>query len=276
MPHMTMPRPRRRGAMRPALALAALVLAALALPVAAQAEARAPSRTRVALGPQLTPSFPGSDTLAVRPFIEVDIARGAYPFEFEAPDENFGFAVARLARLEIGPTLSFEGKRRAADVGTALPDVGFTLEVGAFAQTYLIPALRLRADLRRGIGGHKAWAGGLSADWIARDGDRWLISAGPRITLGDARYHRAYFSVAPQDALATGLPAFDASGGVSAVGGTLGFIRQLDRRWSLHGYARYDRLVGDAVDSPIVRRHGAPDQVSLGLAFSRTFGPARR
>ena len=58
---------------------------------------------------------------------------------------------------------------------------------------------------------------------------------------------------------------------MQSVGAAAGFIRQLDRRWSVHGYARYDRLVGDAADSPIVRAYGSRDQFSGGLAMSYTF-----
>ena len=249
----------------------ALVLLALAAPVQAQEDDR-PRRTRVVLGPQLVPSYPGADSHDLRPLFDLSRARGDDEFAFEAPDESFGFPLLRGGRFQFGPSLGFEGERSANDVGAAVPKVGFTVEVGGFVQYQLAPAFRLRGELRHGIGGHKGLVGTVGADFVARDRDRWLFSIGPRVTLANDRYHRAYFGVAPATAVATGLPAFAAKGGVQAVGVTAGALRQLTRRWGLYGYAKYDRLVGDAARSPLVRRFGDRDQFSGGLALSYTFG----
>ena len=42
------------------------------------------------------------------------------------------------------------------------------------------------------------------ADFVARDGDNWLFSIGPRVTWSSNRYQDAWFGVAPLDAGATG------------------------------------------------------------------------
>ncbi|HEU0045761.1 MipA/OmpV family protein [Sphingomonas sp.] len=249
----------------------ALALVALATPAQAQEDER-PRRTRVALGPQLVPSYPGADGHSLRPLFDLSRARGDDDFAFEAPDESFGFPLLRADRFQFGPSLGFEGERSAKDVGVAVPKVGFTVEAGGFVQYLLTPALRLRGELRHGIGGHKGLVGTVGADLVTRDRDRWLFSIGPRVTLANDRYHRAYFGITPAAAAATGLPAFDAKGGVQAVGLTAGALRQLTQRWGLYGYAKYDRLVGDSARSPLVRRFGARDQLSGGLALSYTFG----
>ena len=254
--------------MRIAPALAAVTL--LAAPAVAQD--KPPRRTRIALGPQLVPRYPGADSFSVRPLVDFSRARGDADFAFEAPDESIGFPLIRDSRLQIGPSLGFEGARNARDVGAAVPKVGFTFEVGAFVQYQLAPAFRLRGEVRRGLGGHRGWVGSVGGDYVVRDHDRWLFSLGPRVTLGDDRYTQAYFGVTPETATATGLRAFDAKGGVQAVGITVGALRQLTRRWGLYGYAKYDRLVADPARSPLVRRYGDRNQLSGGLALSYTFG----
>jgi len=250
-----------------------LGLAMLWAPAAALAQegAREPRRVRIAIGPELTPSFPGADSLSLGPFFEGDIARGDKPFEFEAPDESFGIPVISVAGFEVGPSFALEGKREVGDIGPGFAQVNRSLELGGFIQFFPAESFRLRADIRQGVTGHEALVGSLSADWIMRDGDRWLVSAGPRVTLGSGKHQRTWFGVSPGQSLASGLPTFEADGGVQSVGAAAGFIRQLDRRWSVHGYARYDRLVGDAADSPIVRAYGSRDQFSGGLAMSYTF-----
>jgi len=250
---------------------AAVLLLAAAQPALSQDDEE-PRRTRIALGVQIVPSYPGSDDLSFRPLVDVARARGTDPFQFEAPDESFGFPLIRFQQLTIGPALNFEGSRAAGDVGVDLPKVGFTVEPGVFLQYDLSESVRLRSELRKGLGGHEGWVGNIGADFVARRGDDWLLSAGPRVTFADETYNSAYFSVAPDSA--SGLPAFSAGGGIQSVGATLGYVQQITKRWGVYSYAKYDRLVGDAADSPVVRIIGSPDQISGGLGLTYTFGPA--
>ncbi|HSX55637.1 MAG TPA: MipA/OmpV family protein [Sphingomonas sp.] len=253
-----------------------LAATVFAVPAHAQEEARRePFRTRVTLGPQLVPGHPGSDELSLRPFVDVARARGDNEFEFEAPDESFGFPVLRASGFAIGPAIGFEGKRDADAVGAPIHKVGFSVEAGAFVQTWIGDALRVRVEGRKGVTGHRGWTGVVSADYVAREGDDWLFSIGPRITLSDTKYHRAYFGITPADAAASGLPVHDPKGGIQAAGVTAGYLRQLSRRWGVATYARYDRLTGDAADSPVARSLGSRDQFSGGIALSYTFGTAR-
>jgi len=256
------------------IAFALLVAAGTGI-VPAQAQEAAPDaprRTRIGLGPQLVPSYPGSDSVSLRPFVDISRTRGDTPFAFEAPDESVGFPVLRDNRFQFGPSIGFEGKRRRRDVGGALPTVGLTVELGGFVQYALTDAFRVRVEARQGIGGHKGLIGMVGADYVVRDADRWLFSIGPRLTVSGSRYNRAYFGVAPADAAPARLPVFEANGGVQAVGATAGALRQLTAHWGVSGYAKYDRLVGDPGRSPVVRAFGSRNQLSGGLALSYTFG----
>jgi outer membrane protein len=259
--------------LKPAAALCACLAALLPWnsPAAAQDE-DAPRRTRVGLGAQFVPSYPGSDSHNIIPLFDFSRARGDEPFGFEAPDESFGFSLVDEGGFEFGPALNFQGSRKAADVGAALDKVDATIEAGAFAQYAFSPSFRARVEARRGIGGHEGWTGTAGADFIARDEDNYLFSIGPRVTWSDARYHRAYFGVTAAEATRTGLAAFAPRSGVQAIGATSSFLTQLSKRWGIYSYAKYDRLVGDASRSPVVRKHGARNQFSGGLALTYTFG----
>ena len=197
----------------PTTMIVALATVAMAAPAAAQDVEDGPRRTRVGLGVQLVPSYPGSHDVSIRPLFDLARTRGDRPYEFEAPDESFGFPVLRAGKFAFGPAIGFEGERDAADVGANLPDVDFTFEVGGFVQYALSDALRARIEVRKGLGGHDGLIGTVGFDFIQRDGNDWLISVGPRLTLADDNYNGAYFSVAPQDVAASGLPAYTAKGG---------------------------------------------------------------
>jgi outer membrane protein len=204
--------------------------------------------------------------------INFDVERGDTPFKFEAPDDGFGIEIVDTNGFAFGPIANFEDARTAEDVGTELPKVDFSLEVGAVVKYELRDRFRIRAELRKGVTGHKGWVGVAGADVIWRDADRWLFSLGPRVTWSDDTYQDAWFSVAPADSAPSGLPAFDAGGGIQAYGATGSAIVQISGQWGLSAYAKYDRLTGDAADSPIVLAYGSRDQFSGGLALTYTYG----
>jgi outer membrane scaffolding protein for murein synthesis (MipA/OmpV family) len=238
-----------------------------------QAEVKEPRRYRVTAGLQLTPRYPGADDLQPSPMVNFDIERGDNPYKFEAPDDGFGIEIVNTNGFAFGPIANFEDARTAEDVGAALPKVDFSLEVGGVVKYELRDRFRIRAELRKGVTGHKGWVGVAGADLIWRDADRWLFSIGPRVTWSDDTYQDAWFSVAPADSAPSGLPAFDADGGIQAYGATASAVVQFpSSRWGLSAYAKYDRLTGDAADSPIVLVHGSRDQFSGGLALTHTFG----
>lgn len=268
-------RRRMKNIMLAAAALPFLV-AGWSVPAAAQdedeTEQKEPRRTRVGLGAQFVPSYPGADDHSLRPLVAVSRTRGSTPFDFEAPDESFGLSLIDEGGFEFGPALNFEGSRKAQDVGAALDKVPSTFEAGAFVQYAFSPKFRFRTELRKGLGGHDGWTGQAGADFVARDGDDWLFSVGPRITWSDGRYHRAYFGVTAPESVRTGLAVYRPGSGIQAVGATAGFLKQLSRRFGIYSYAKYDRLTGDAADSPVVRAFGSRDQFSGGLALTYTFG----
>ncbi len=254
--------------------LASVLFAAFPPIATAQAESdtSVARRTRIALGPQIVPSFPGADSVRVRPLVDVARAPGDEQFAFEAPDESFGFSVARTGGWQFGPALGFEGRRSRGSTNGMLPKVGFTFELGGFVQYELAPNFRLRTEVRQGLGGHKGLIGTVGGDYVIRNADQWLLSVGPRVTLVNGRYSRAYFSIDPATAMTASLPAFRANGGLQAIGMTAGALRQINDRWGIYSYAKYDRLVADPGRSPVVRAFGTRDQLSGGVALSYTFG----
>ena len=125
--------------------------------------------------------------------------------------------------------------------------------------------------LLKGVNGHEGLVGTISADKIWRDGDRYVISLGPRVLFSDARYQRAYFGISPAVSLASGLPAYRPGSGVYGGAVASGVTYALNNRWGLFGFARYERLVGDAAKSPIIREFGSRNQLSGGIGLNYTF-----
>jgi MipA family protein len=250
-----------------------LVAAAALLPAwsAAVAQDRSDIRVRVGLGAQLQPQFIGADGTRVAPLFHINTARGTNEFKFTAPDDSFGISVLSKGGFSLGPAGNILAPRRQSDVGARVGNVPRTFEAGAFVQYMAGSSFRLRADILKGINGHHGLVGSIGADKIWRDGDRYVFSIGPRALFSDGRYQRAYFGVTPAASLESGLPSYRPHGGLYGVALASGGSYQLSGPWGLFGFARYERLVGDAAKSPIVRQFGSRNQLSGGIGLNYTF-----
>lgn len=258
--------------MRYKTALAAILVVAAAGSAAAE-EGEKPRRiVRVALGPEIVPDHVGAEGTKFAPYVNVDMKREGQEFEFEAPDESFGFGIIDVGAFEFGPALALESARRPSRFPVPIDKVPTTVEAGAFAQLFLGKSFRVRGELRKGLGGHDGWISQVSADFIARRGDDYVFSIGPRVSWADEEYQNAYFGVTPIVSAASGLPAFDADSGFRGVGGATSLSYQFTPDWGIQAYGRYERLVGDAGRSPLIRTYGSRDQFSVGLGLSYTFG----
>lgn len=252
-----------------------LLLPACAAALLASSPARAQDsddyRVRIGLGAQLRPEFKGADDTEVAPLWDLDIARGSNPFRFEAPDDSFAIPLISGKGFSAGPAANIESSRKNSDVSAPVGKVKTTFEAGAFAQYEVGENFRLRGELLKGIGGHRGLVGSLGGDYIARDGDRYVFSVGPRLLVSDGRYQRAYFGIDAEAAAATGLPVYRPDGGLHAVALASGLSYQFNPRFGLFGFGRYERLVGDSAKSPIIRQYGSRNQLSGGLGLSYTF-----
>jgi MipA family protein len=263
--------------LRSAAIVGAACLAFSAVPAAAQDDEAEGRDWIVSLGAgaRIIPKYPGADNYGVSPMPIFDLRREGDPLPIEAPDEGSGFGfLGDDSAFDFGPTLSFQNARDEEDVGALVGDVDFTIEAGAFAQVFVGDHFRLRVEGRKGLGGHDGWVGDIFADFVLRDEDTYVFTIGPRARWGDNDFHDAYFGVTPAVAAQTGLPVYNPGAGFHAFGVYTGLKYMLGRSWGLYTYAGYDRLVGDAADSPIVRTFGSRDQFAggAGLFFNLNAG----
>jgi len=253
--------------------LPAVAFAALACPTLASAQLIGTYRVRAGLGAQVLPKFPGAKSDDVSPYWTFSVAKGEHPFGYSAPDESGGIALLgdSDSGFSAGPVARLSRPREDGDVRAKVGNIHRAVELGGFVQYYPVRSLRLRAELRKAIGGHNGVVGLLGADQIWRDGDKYVFSIGPRLWFGDSRFERAYFGVSPVASVAAGLPVYRPDRSFHAAGAVAGMQYSLGNDWGLFGYAQYQRLIGDARRSPIIYRLGSPNQFSAGIGLSHTF-----
>ena len=251
--------------------LAVAALSVLVIPGGASAQLVGTYRVRAGLGVQTLPNFPGAKSNEVTPYWTFSVAKGDQPFTFGAPGDSAGLSLFERGGFSAGPVARFSRGRENSDVGARLGNIHKAVELGGFVQYYPLKSLRLRVELRRGIGGHNGVVGFLGADQIWRDGDRYVFSVGPRLWFGDARFERAYFGVSPAASIATGLPVYRPDRSFHAAGAVAGLQYSLGNDWGIFGYAQYQRLIGEARRSPVITRYGSPNEFSGGIGLSHTF-----
>lgn len=213
------------------------------------------------------PEYPGSDDFGVGGRMEVQFGSLAWG-NFRAgtdvgavPENGLGF----------GGSFRYIGAREAADNPelAGLDDIDAAVELG-LAVTWRDTNAQVFAQVRKGFGGHNGVTGQLGADYILRPDDRWTLSAGPRINFGDDNYAATYFGVSAAEAAASSFGAYNAGGGMLGAGFDFEARYQINERWAVGGLISYEKLLGDAGDSPITRG-GSEDQWKIGFGLSRAF-----
>lgn len=227
----------------------------------------------VGAGGELKPDFEGAKRYMPGAIPIFNIRRAGSPDTFRSPRDSASLALFEFGAFRAGPVGKFLPARTASRFAelNGLGDVKAAVELGGFAEYFPVDWFRTRAELRRGFGGHDGVVADFSADLIVPLWTRFTWSAGPRFSLADNRATAPYFSINQMQALASGLPVFDAKGGAHAVGAGTQLRYQITPRWETHAYVEYNRLLGGAAASPLVTLRGSPNQANVGIGVSYSF-----
>lgn len=221
----------------------------------------------------LSPAYDGAKNLSPYAAPGFGIRRAGTEAAFTTFDDGIGYALYDTSWLKAGPVGRFIGARKADSHSelNGIRDVDWTVEAGLFAELWPMEKLRARIEVRRGFHGHHGWVADIGADWVEKIGP-WTLSAGPRLVTTNDRYAKKYFSVSAAEAAANGnVTPFDAFGGVKSVGISAQATYKWSKQWSTTGYARYDRLTGDAAASPITQKLGSRNAFTIGGIIAYSF-----
>lgn len=220
-----------------------------------------------------SPDYEGSDDMKTRITPTLNIRKANPAHRYTPPDPGATFGVISTDRVTAGPMVSFKSERKNDGELTGLRRVKRAAEVGGFVDVWPADWLRLHAEGRKGVSGHKGWVGDGGFDLVA-SGERWDASVGPRAGYASQRYMDTYFGVTPQEAaLNPGISAaYAPSGGSRYVGARAGAAYYISDRWRAAVDASYQRLGNKAAQSPIVRTFGSRKQLTAGVSLAYSFG----
>jgi MipA family protein len=239
----------------------------------------------VGAGSLYSPVYEGDDDYNVSILPNVQLKYGDR--FFASVQEGVGYNLVSRENLQVGPIARIKFSRQEDGDQTfavsggqtgdlrGLGDVDTSIELGGFAE-YEIGGVRIGAEVRQAVSGHDGLVADIDARWsgvFTALGPPLIWSAGPRLRLTDDQYTSAYFGVTPAQAIASGLPQYEAGGGLYSYGVGAAAILPLTRdgAWSAVFLAGYDKLSGDAGDAPLVQLRGDEDQATFGVFISYTF-----
>lgn len=222
---------------------------------------------------RLQPTFPGSDRYWVLPYPVFSVRRAGTPERFSAPRDSFSIGFYDIGYFRAGAVGRVRGPRKQSDdpALNGLGDVSWAGEVGGFFDYWWTPWLRGRAEVRQGFGGHDGLISDLTLDAIVPLAPNLTLSGGPRLTLATAAANEPYFSISDAQSVASGLPVYQAKGGVQSLGAGLKARYWWNPSWAVHAYVEYDRLTGTVAHSPLVEQRGAADQFKFGFGTTYSF-----
>lgn len=239
-------------------------------------------------GAFVTPKYAGDDNYRV---LALPFLRGSYGDNFyvSVPEgANYEFynkdGLTLKAKANIGFPREEDGKSLFAVTGSAtqelqgLGDINASIELGG-ALDYEFGPLTLSAGLRQGIGGHGAVVGDASVSYtkvFKTPGPPIALILTPNIKFGAADLTQTYYGITPEQSLASGLPEYQADGGIYSVGlNALTFVpTSKDSAFIL--FASVRELTGPASESPLLQRRGDATQGSVGLFWVKAFGQDAR
>ncbi len=268
-----------------ALALCAFVVPGIA--AAADLPAQSPPAAPAAYTPpvpdwivtiglegRIVPAWPGaSDSKLGWSALPLFSVRNAgTPPDFFGPRDSFGFNLINTGMFQFGPALQFINQRKASSYTelNGLSNVGYAAQIGAYANFWPVPWLRLRGEVRQGIGGETGVTGDVFLDAVVPVG-QWTLSAGPRATFQTAAATSPYFTITQAESGPSGLPAYTAGGGFYSYGAGAQVQYTFNPTWTAHAFVEYQRLEGSAADSPLVTLRGSPNQWTYGLGATYSF-----
>jgi outer membrane scaffolding protein for murein synthesis (MipA/OmpV family) len=214
------------------------------------------------------PVYDGSDTYEWGAVPKFGIRKTGTAPGFSMPSDGFGFALVDMGWLKAGPVGTLHSRRSDSDAPRGLNDIPWRVTAGGFVELWPVSWFRIRNE-NRFLLGDSGFDGSLAATAITKQG-QWTFAGGGRMTYSDGDFNALYFGVSPAESSASGLAAYAPGGGIRTVGleGKIGY--DVSSTIRTYAFVNWDRLVGDAADSPIVKI-GSEDQVTFGVGLTYDF-----
>lgn len=222
----------------------------------------------VGAGVSYQPSDPSASRYETRAVPYVDLEWGAVSL---GTDDGLSWSAFERHGVTAGPYINYLPGRTANGALHGLRSVSDAAETGGFIQYAPADFWRVYAQLGQAVGAGRAQSGALGklgGELGYPLGAGIIGSSGVVVHFADARQAQTWFGVDAKASAASGIGAYNASGGFQNLTLTQSFAFPLAAKWSLLASASWVRLLGSAADSSIVRHTGKVNQGQVQAAIS--------
>ena len=212
------------------------------------------------------PTYEGSDDYELKGFPLIDItfrdtfflnaAKGLGAYVWDRNDCKLGLAIGYTFGRDEDESNDLRG---LGDIdGGAVANVLFEWTIGDVA---------LNARYEEQITGQDTgFQVHLGLGYDLHIAEKVILKPSIRTTYASSDYMEEYFGVSPSQSTRSGMSAYDAASGFKSLGFHIMATYKLDQHWGIQAGAGYDRLVGEAADSPVVKDENQY-RVSIGLSY---------
>ena len=179
---------------------------------------------------------------------------------FLSTGDGLGVNFLRGDHYRVGAAIAYDlGRRERDDYNTlrGMGDISAAPAAKVFASYVLSKKfpLILRVDVRQLLGGADGTVGDAGIYMpLPGSSKKFVMFAGPSITLATHRYLQSEFGVTPPQSLASGHPVFDPHAGMVGVGVGFSATRFITDHWLVNMDAAISRLKGSPDVSPLTER----------------------
>ncbi|MDB6090687.1 MAG: mltA-interacting MipA family protein [Gammaproteobacteria bacterium] len=216
---------------------------------------------RVVLGTaaEVLPVYDGSRAYRVKggPVINIQYRDVA----FATTGEGIGYNFLRGDHYQVGIGLTYDFGRHETDDYANLHGMGDISAApvaklfGSWVLSRKFPLI-LRVDVRQFVGGAQGLVGDAGVYMpLPGSSRKFVMFAGPSITLATHHYLQTLYGVTPAQSLASGHPVYEVPhAGTSAAGIGFSATRFITDRWLLNVDAAISQIRGTPAHSPLVER----------------------
>jgi outer membrane protein len=250
----------------------------------ADVEEQAPApvwRFTVGLGAAVVPDYVGSDNYTLAALPKLRAQKGPYYADLTGPFVSSNVLPSQT--WQLGPAGQFIKGDRCNSADNTVNNMNCQSDafmLGAQAgynfrlteQSRISPKARLLFDV---AGANDGLTFEPLVEYANRLSDRWGLLLQGNLLVGSENYENYYFGVTGRQSRQSGLSTYDADGGVQQFGFTAVGSYNATQAIRIDVLGRYQRLVGDAADSPLVDgtsdSRGDANQFIFGVIGAYTF-----
>jgi outer membrane scaffolding protein for murein synthesis (MipA/OmpV family) len=252
------------------------VLASVAVPAYAEGSAMGGN---IMLGGGMAPEYEGSKDYKFIPMLMGKLEYDNYYLEVKGPGLRAN--LSPWDGLEFGPVVSLRGGRDS-DVDNKyvakMRRIDDATEAGVFAKISSRnlfsnkDELSLEAEYSADTGDtHEGYTVSIESEYAFFPVKKLRLGISLSATYADENYNMTYFGVDADNAARSGLKEYSADGGLKNVGVGLKAGYSFNMNWGIMGIVKYEQLMGDAADSPIVDKDGSEGQFMTGAGIMYRF-----